>query len=314
MLRIFAFLILFASSAFAQVPMTGAGTGAPSGGGGGPFVGPGDINGAAVAWWGLRAFSTAYATSLGNIADIVDTATGLASCTIKAKSNGDADLTSTSCVGGTLSVTTFCTVTHATGCSVTKLYDQSGNSDDVTNGTLATMPLLSLSAVSSKPGILCDNVAGTFINSGSIANGTAQPYTASYAAKRTTSLGGFSAVFGFFIGVSVQVGFDQAANGVYLYAGNGPPAPLAATDNVFHAVQNIFTNSTTATISSDGTTSGTLNAGGSTSVSGFANICGATNAGSNPLKGVILEVGFWAGDKSANNSAMNSNQHTYWGF
>jgi len=32
------------------------------------------------------------------------------------------------------------------------------------------------------------------------------------------------------------------------------------------------------------------------------------------LTGEIFEVGIWTTDKSANNSAMNSNQHAYWNF
>ena len=34
----------------AQVPMTGAGLGAPTGGGGGGFTGPGDVVSGALAW------------------------------------------------------------------------------------------------------------------------------------------------------------------------------------------------------------------------------------------------------------------------
>jgi competence protein ComEC len=32
------------------------------------------------------------------------------------------------------------------------------------------------------------------------------------------------------------------------------------------------------------------------------------------VTGYLCELGIWAGDKSANNSSMDSNQHTYWGF
>jgi hypothetical protein len=97
-------------------------------GGGGAYTGPGNIVSGASAWWGLRAYNTAYATALGNIANIVDTATGAATCTIKANASGDADLT-TAGAGGAgnnclLGATTFCTTTHAAGCSVTLLYDQ----------------------------------------------------------------------------------------------------------------------------------------------------------------------------------------------
>jgi hypothetical protein len=38
------------------------------------------------------------------------------------------------------------------------------------------------------------------------------------------------------------------------------------------------------------------------------------NSGGTGLLGNFFEGGVWAGDQSANNSAMNSNQHTYWGF
>ncbi|THD56752.1 MAG: hypothetical protein E8A46_02600, partial [Bradyrhizobium sp.] len=112
--------------------------------GGGGYTGPGDII-TFTNWYGLRAYNGAYATATGNIADIVDTATGAASCTIVAKTTGDADLSTAYCTGS-VSVTTFCTVTHAAGCSVKKLYDQVGT-NHLTQATLTSMPLLVLSGV-----------------------------------------------------------------------------------------------------------------------------------------------------------------------
>src|ERR1700686_2125767 len=66
--------IIFAvySPASAQMTLTGAGSSKlPAAIGGGGYTGPGDINGPAIFWGGLRAFSAAYAASLGPAVDIV---------------------------------------------------------------------------------------------------------------------------------------------------------------------------------------------------------------------------------------------------
>lgn len=275
---------------------------------GGAFVGPGDIF-AFASWYGLRAYSSAYASGNGNIADIVDTATGGFACTIKAKTNGDADLTSTLCTGNTLSVTTFCTVTHAAGCSITKLYDQV-SSQHLIQATLANMPLLIFSAVGSLPGMQFNGSSQVLIGAAATIT-QALPMTMSIAYKRTGNTGNFGSVF---TGYDRSTGFllDSTTNVTTIYAGNF--ADVAATDNSFHAVQGLFSNSGIASsIYLDGTLTGSLNNGNTQWVS-CSLAMGDDNSGSRFFAGVVLEGGYVGSDQTANNSAVNSNQHAYWGF
>ena len=55
------------------------------------YVGPGDIVSGALAWWGLRAYSAAYANSNGPIMDITDSVFAN-SATINVLSNGTLDM------------------------------------------------------------------------------------------------------------------------------------------------------------------------------------------------------------------------------
>src|SRR6185312_7207639 len=118
-------------------------------GGGGSYTGPGDAVAGVQAFWSpARAVTAAFAATGNPIADIVDTATGTAACTIHIGSNGFADMTTAVCPTGspTVSVTTFCTVTHSGGCSITKLYEQTGLGvgGAMTQATLSLMPILLL--------------------------------------------------------------------------------------------------------------------------------------------------------------------------
>lgn len=67
---VMAFLLwCFAACAFAQVPMTGAGNGTPSSGGGG-YTGPNDVVSGATNFWGLEAPDAAHATGSVSAADL----------------------------------------------------------------------------------------------------------------------------------------------------------------------------------------------------------------------------------------------------
>jgi hypothetical protein len=274
--------------------------------GGGGYVGPGDIVSGASFYYGLRAYTAAYATSNGNIADIVDTATGTATCTIVAKSSGDADLTSLSCAGGTLSVTTFCTVTH-TGCSVTKLYDQTGNNaGGAGQSTLALMPTLTLGATSnSKP-------AMTFLGSSSQIMGFAllsaipQPYTSSSVARRTalfTTQGGIIGDGSFFID------FKNVAAAIDFFSGAADTS-TPSIDGSFIAIQAVG-NGASSTVKVNSSAANTVSPGTSATGTGI-NI--GDDGFNEFLTGNIAEVIMWpSGLSSGNQSSISSNQQSYWG-
>ena len=283
--------------------------------GGGGYTGPGDVISSSKAWYGFRAYNATYATALGNIADLVDTATGAASCTMVAKSNGDADVSSLSCVGGTLSVTTFCTVTHVAGCSISKLYDQSGANGctgtipcDAAQTTHANRPVFTLSGANSKPGMQCTGASTLYLKNSSFVSSTSQPFSVSWVAERTGAFTSFGDVFTGLNGGS-QFGFGNSANTALFFAGTVVTA--SATDSAFHAVQSLANGASSSGLV-DGTTTGTINIGAS-GLSSDIGLCASSNGTGNPGTLIFEEAGFWSGDKSASFGSMHSNQSSYYG-
>ena len=293
----------------AQVPMTGAGIGVPSGGGGGGYSGPGDaISGAKQFYSCARAYNAAYATGAGNMCIIADVGTGAITCTMKAAATGFADLTSSLCAGGTLTVGAFCTA-H-TSCVVTQMYDQSGanacnvtTSCDMTQATLANMPALTLSALNSLP---CVTFSGsTFLTSPHSTASITQPYSLAFVAKRTGATGSNANFFGDNSG-SATVFYNNAVNQVSFWAGS-QAGPLTASDNAFHGIQ-YSVNGGTSLGAVDGTTGTAL----STSADAYAN---DTEIGFSQFIGVACEVTVWAlNNSSGNQTTMFNNMNGSSGY
>jgi hypothetical protein len=135
----------------------------------------------------------------------------------------------------------------------------------------------------------------------------AQPFTMSTVAIRT----GNTSAFGDVLGASVaglQFLFANAANQFALYAG-GAVTTAPATDNVFHAIQGVYSGASSS-LYIDGSSTTPLSPGAA-ALSGSI----AIGDNNNPLTGKVTEVGIWAvAFNGTQQSNMNSNQHTYWGF
>ena len=262
------------------------------------YTGPGDIASGAAAWWGVRGYSAAYSTGSNPAVDLVDQA-GNNPITINILSNGNLDVAT---------INTWVTAHSVTTIKVKKLYDQTGNANHVSQATLINMPVLALNVIGSLPGILYD-----FSNSQTLVGSTlpvsAYPMWCSYVAERTGNTVANNQVINTNAGGAfAQFGFRQNVTSVYEYAGNVPTA--SASDNAFHAVQNYISGSGASNLDSiyvDGTNTGGLNAGTSVPT-------GSVIVGDTAMNGYILEVGLWGSDQTSHNSAVNSNQHTYWGF
>jgi hypothetical protein len=107
-------------------------------------------------------------------------------------------------------------------------------------------------------------------------------------------------------GANTEIGGGNGASLGMCYAGSIGTA--TANDDATHAMQCIV-NGASSVAYIDGS-SNSVNAGGGTLTGNF----GYGNGG-NILTGNFFEGGFWAGAFSGGNqSAMNSNQHSYWGF
>jgi hypothetical protein len=288
---------------------------------GAAYSGPCDVVSSPIAWWGLRACSGTQASAGATTTKVLDVAgSSTGSCTIFLKGDGTGNLDfSTAGAGGIgnqclLGATTFCTVTN-TSCLALKLYDLSGATNcgvltvacPLTQGTTALQPTLTFNCLNTTLPCLTFVRASnqTLVNSNSVAS-VVPVWTVSFVAERTGSLTSFNDVY---TTAGVQIGFNNANSGQF-FAGNVVNITGVA-DNAFHAIQAIDNNASSI-FYVDGTSNGSLNTGNSTQQTNYTI---GSNGGGNSLDGKWTELGIWgSGFTAPNQSAMNSNQHTYWGF
>ena len=260
---------------------------------GASYTGPGDIASGALAWYGLRAYSSA---ARGQKAINVCNA-GDATCVDMSTDASSGALTITTVGGTNCSVST---------CTIKKAYDQTGNGYDATQSTIANRPTLSVSCLSSLP---CMAFSGSQYLQATIP-AVSFPDTYSAVAKRTGNFGAQNAIFASYPGGPVFY-FYSGSNLLALFAGVAGSMTVGAADNSWHAIQALV-NGGSSSLDVDGTTSGGAlsNNGGSTSLG-----VGAYPGGSNLLNGFMAEGGYWTSAvSSGNQSSLNSNQHSYWGF
>lgn len=257
------------------------------------YAGPGDVISGALGYYSAaRAYTAAFAATGAAIMDIVDNA-GANPATINILTTGFVDL-------ATLNAWI---ALHGTA-SVTKLYDQTGSGNHITNVTLAQMPTINVSALASLPGLVFSSAAGSRLLSANITQ--AQSISLSVVAMKTatTSAGFFGSSAGGFVGIIGGVAADtwSASAGTVL-------ASSTANDSTFHAAQALF-NGASSSISVDG--SSTSGNAGSGAFSANPIAMGRGNGAT--IGGTIMEGIIWAGDKSASFGSLNTNQHGANGF
>jgi hypothetical protein len=277
------------------------------------FQGPGDIASGAIAFYSAgRAYNAAYAAAQSPLADLVDTTTGLATCTLNVGVNGFANLSAAVCPTGApiVSVMTFCTVTHV-GCNIAKLYDQTGNGNHVVQATLANMPAFTLSA---QNGLPCPAGTGaTTLNlttSGTISQ--AVPFTYTAVAERTGSFTTNQRIFSNMGGVLL---FPNSANTVRFTSGTA--VNLTAPDSAIHALLAVV-SSTSPLFAVDASSNISTSSSGTTSLSGAIIYMNLTAVGTTAiLSGFVCEAGIWPSDLNSTYQAMLANMRsaTYgWNF
>lgn len=255
------------------------------------YQGPGDIVAGAVGWWGLRAYSSAQTTGSQAAIDIVKTSDGSAPMTINILSTGALDVATIAGLGY--------------GVSVTKWYDQTGNGQDLTQSTLANMPVLTLSAIGALPTL---TLIGTKSFTKTLFTET-QPATVTAFTRCIDTTAGTQTVF---TCTSYAMTLD---NGQPL---GGPIAPQMVGSggslsgypksiNTWYAIAGLY-NSTSSDFRFDGTSVATGDVG-TGAPSNQTITVGGTLSNFN-----VCEIGTWQSTFSGQFGNMSTNQHTYWGI
>lgn len=292
--------LLIASPAYASVSLTGAGK-VTSGGGGGGYVGPGDIVSGAKAFWGARAYTAAFAAGGGAMFNIRRSGDGV-TCDVLVASTGGPGLTA-SCSSGAAdngkTMTAFCT----SACLYASFVDQTGNTNAAYQGTAATQPGTTISCVNSLP---CWVFGGTQYLNTSPMTATAQGLTVSTVAMRTGSFTSQNDILSDANGVF----FTSTASKVGGFFGSSLTA-TTASDSAWHAMQ--FTiNGGSSAINVDGTDTTGLSSGANSLDAGA--LIGRQSSGSF-LTGDIAEIGLWATPlNNTQRAALCHNQAAYYGI
>jgi hypothetical protein len=256
------------------------------------FTGAGDVATGAVAWWGLRAYNAA--------------ARGTKAVRLRRDSDNVEQDFNTS-IEGNLDTAGILTFKGAANVFVTKLYDQSGNSQDLIQTTLTFQPQLLLNVLGSKPAMFFNGVSE--LKGDALTVTATQPFTISTVSARTSSY-----IFRYPIVLAVapaimQLSFSITAGIVELNAGASFTAP--ATENTFHAF-NCFVDSPgdspTSNLNVDGTD--TLGDTGTDDVTASPMYIGG-NSSSGTLVGYVCEAGVWEGNVVV---VLSPNQRAYWGI
>lgn len=259
------------------------------------YSGPGDIT-AAIAFWGLRAYSLAkIGVRIANICNAAD-----ANCAdIVSLSNGNFDVATAN------ASPLFCSSTGAP-CTVKTLYDQTGNMTncsgspcDSVQATIANRPALTISG--SKAFMTTKSSPTTAIASPAYSL-LLEPASLMAVAKRTSgSVETNLLVFG-----TSFTNMDFGTTGLISLYDGGPPMTATASENTTHSLIGVLDGASSAIIVDGTVTTGTTGGiGGSGAV--YLGGGGASD-------GTLLEAGIWGSSLLSSASALSANQHSYWGF
>lgn len=298
-------LFLTAWASFVAVPIALAQSNIIGGGvfgdvktGGAAYVGPGDIfNTSSIAAYSCsEAYLASYASGLGAACDVVDTSTGLITCTYHFQANGKVNPSECNGVGQSCQ----------TACSIAKAYDQTGNGRHATQVTLAQMPTLTFNStpLGTLPAINCGTGASTIFLATSATVTQAQPLTLYAVGIRN---GNFTTAMGM-IGSAINngdlIGPFSAINTWEMYAGTAVQG--TAADNAWHAASGLA-NGASGAINIDG--SDTI--GNSSALGLTAELVRLCRAGTLAVAGLIAEAAFWGvSTTSTNRNAISANAHS----
>jgi hypothetical protein len=258
------------------------------------YAGPGDIVGSATGWWGLRGYTAAVA------------ATGTQKSVTIRRASDDATADIVILTTGYLDVATATTHCAATTCFVTKFWDQSGNSRDISQATGANQAQIFLSSGPSAGYPYVAFTAGTNSYAGA-ANFTPTTGVESFStvANRSTGTGLVKMVRG---GGGNEFDGKSASANNWILTGNASSITAAANDAAWHAGSALLNGASSAVNIDNSETTGT--------VTGFTGAAAYGMVGANSTTMKIVESGFWYNITftSQNRTDLSAQQHSAWGF
>lgn len=263
--------------------------------GAGCYVGPGDQVGGAFFFVGLFAYNCVYAATLSPAADVCDTSTGLTCTTVNFLATGKID-----------KVTAAALPQCATSCSVTKLYDSTGNGRHVTSSSISTALLLAFNCVNTNDPCL-RTAATTTMNSTSFTV-TPSSFSLMAVSKRTASFTTNQNILNAAVAPFIQIRYFNTVNTVVYNDQASGFDSATASDSTFHQIIGA-TGSSQASLYIDG--NAPVNST-STTVSNT----GAWGITSTAIAGIdFLGAGVWSGKMSTvQASAMSTLTHSILGF
>lgn len=278
---------------------------AAGGSGGSTYTGPGNIIAGAKMWIGLRAFSAADRGS--RLVNACNSTGGGDVCV---------DLLSDATTGNLVSQVVNGGTCPGTNCTVKIFYDRSGlnlcgagSACDYTQNTVASRATLVANCIGALP---CARAAGAQSYTSLNFPAQAQPLTLSTVARRNPGSSAQQGLFSFSTG-NFQLGWPASVNQMFMYSGNALPLATASDTNP-HAVQAMFDSVGSPSIDIDGSSTA-MPLSSTTGIQASPGTLLADTALSTFLTGDFYEGGMWAGAFTAGQqSSMNGNQHTYWGF
>lgn len=262
------------------------------------YQGPGDLITGWFQWGGFRAFS--FATI------------GTAAIRLRRDSDQAESDFVTLAPNGLLDTGSISSFKGAANLFVTKVYDQSGNGNDLVQATAASQLNFTLASFGAFPTMF--NTAGLQLRVATAGNVTqVPPFSLSIVSKIDTSAADNNAAFYGSSATSVQLlrpGF-AGQNTALLYCGAVTTFNPTFTDNVMHA-SNATLNGASSTILIDGaSSSGTV---GNNDWNGTEGIV-MPAAGASAQVMSIVEAGLFNGAFSAGQqTSLNNNQHNFYGF
>lgn len=256
------------------------------------YVGPGDVVSGATAFWGFRGYTNAFASTGTGAAVKISRASDSAAIDVVILPTGAWDVATAA---------TFCA---ATTCVVDDFYDQTGNGNTMSRNSAGAA--LAFNCINTS---LPCAVFASSDEMNTPTNLTIGATSTISAVMNRTSVS--------FAAILIQRGncncgarYTSSANTVQAFL-TATSVTATATDNAWHGLQFMLSDSTNSVIAVDGVSGTPGNAGGGPMAATDRLVIG----GSVPLTGKMVENGIWSGVTFSGGqlTSMHANQSAYWG-